>query len=308
MKAIEIRNKRLVVAERPMPKVKAGEVLVKVHAAGVNRPDLMQRQGLYPPPPGVTDIPGLEIAGDILGTGRKVCALVSGGGYAEYVAVPKAQCLPIPRGMGYVTAAAMPETYFTVWTNLFDRGDLKKGESLLVHGGTSGIGTAAIQIAKAFGATVYATAGTEAKCRACKKLGAKAAINYKTQDFVAEIGEGIDVVLDMIGGDYLPRNMQVLKPGGRHVNIAVQGGRRAEIDIVEMMRKRLVLTGSTLRPRPAADKAEIASALRKHVWPLLNRGRLWPVVDKVFAFGQAQAAHDYLEAGAHIGKVVLTLD
>ena len=319
MKCIEISNERLVLAERPVPKTKWGEVLVKVHAAGVNRPDILQRKGMYPPPEGVTDIPGLEIAGEIVkgeglfgsGKGRKVCALVSGGGYAEYCAVPAKQCLPLPKGMDFVTAAGIPETYFTVWTNLFDRGQLKKGETVLVHGGASGIGTTAIQIAKAFGAKVFVTAGSDEKCKACKKLGASLAINYKTQDFVTEVlkasKEGVDVVLDIIGGDYLPRNLNVLKPGGRHVSIAVQGGLMAQLDIIQVMRKRLILTGSTLRPRSLEDKAAIAKALFKNVWPLLNSKKLGPVVDKVFTLEEAQAAHDYLEAGEHVGKVILKL-
>ncbi len=315
MKCIEISNQRLILTERPMPKTKSGEVLVKVHAAGVNRPDLLQRKGLYPPPAGVTDIPGLEIAGEIVkgpGKGKKVCALVSGGGYAEYCAVPKAQCLPLPKGMDFVTAAGIPETYFTVWTNLFDRGQLKKGETILIHGGASGIGTTAIQIAKAFGAKVIVTAGSEKKCQACKKLGASLAINYRTSDFVEETlketnNEGVDVVLDMVGGDYLPRNLKTLKMGGRHVSIAVQGGRMTQLDIVQVMTRRLILTGSTLRPRPPADKAAIAKALYKAVWPLLNRKKVKPMIDKVFAFKDAQLAHDYLEAGAHVGKVILKI-
>lgn len=313
MKAIEIRKERLIAVERPLPKVKAGEVLVKVHAAGVNRPDLLQRKGLYPPPKGVTDIPGLEIAGEIVkgaGKGTKVCALVPGGGYAEYCAVPKALCLPIPKGMDYITAAGIPETYFTVWTNLFDRGQLKKGETILIHGGASGIGTTAIQVAKAFGAKVIVTAGTAQKCAACKKLGASVAINYKTQDFVEETlkatkGQGVDIVLDMVGGAYLARNLKTLKPGGRHVSIAVQGGRTAELDIFQVMSKRLVLTGSTLRPRTVAEKAAIAKALHKAVWPLLKKGKLGPVIDEVYPLSKAQDAHDYLERGNHVGKVIL---
>ncbi len=313
MKCIEIVNERLVLAERPVPKTKWGEVLVKVHAAGVNRPDLLQRRGLYPPPAGVTDIPGLEIAGEIVkgrGKGKKVCALVSGGGYAEYCAVPVKQCLPLPKGMDFTEGAGIPETYFTVWTNLFDRGQLKKGETILIHGGASGIGTTAIQIAKAFGAKVFVTAGSEAKCKACKKLGASVAINYRTQDFVEVTlrltkGKGVDVVLDMIGGVYLPRNLKVLKPGGRHVSIAMQNSRIAELDIFQVMSKRLILTGSTLRPRSKKDKAAIGKALYKNVWPLLNKGKIAPVIDKVFALEEAQAAHDYLEAGAHVGKIIL---
>lgn len=321
MKCIEIKDQRLVLAERPVPRIKTGEVLVKVHAAGVNRPDLLQRKGLYPPPAGVTDIPGLEIAGEIVkgpgvgkkeGTGKKVCALVAGGGYAEYCAVPAKQCLPLPKGMDFETAAGIPETYFTVWTNLFDRGQLKKGETILIHGGASGIGTTAIQVAKAFGAKVFVTAGSDDKCKACKKLGASLAINYKTQDFVTETlkatrDAGVDVVLDMVGGDYLPRNLKVLKTGGRHVSIAVQGGRIAQLDIMQVMSKRLIVTGSTLRPRSPEDKAAIAEALYKNVWPLLNRKKLAPVIDKVFPLQAAQAAHDYLDSGVHVGKVILKL-
>ncbi len=313
MKCIEIRGQRLVMAERPVPKLKAGEVLVKVHAAGVNRPDILQRKGLYPPPPGASDIPGLEIAGEIVkgaGKGKKVIALVAGGGYAEYCAVPAKQCLPLPKGMDFITAAGIPETYFTVWTNLFDRGGLKKGETVLIHGGASGIGTTAIQIARAFGAKVIVTAGTDKKCRACKKLGAQTTINYRTKDFVVETlrvtkNAGVDVVLDMVGGDYLPRNLMVLKAGGRHVSIAMQHGRVAELDIFQVMSKRLILTGSTLRPRSVADKAAIAQALHKAVWPLLGKGRLGPVVDRVFPLAEAQAAHEYLESAAHVGKVIL---
>lgn len=313
MKCIEIVNQRLILTECTVPKIKAGEVLVKVHAAGINRPDLLQRKGLYPPPAGVTDIPGLEIAGEIAngpGKGKKVCALVSGGGYAEYCAVPAKQCLPLPKGMDFVTAAGIPETYFTVWTNLFDRGQLKKGETILIHGGASGIGTTAIQIAKAFGAKIFVTARSDQKCAACRKLGAALAINYRTHDFVAETlkatkDAGVDVVLDMVGGDYLPRNLRILKPGGRHVSIAVQGGRIAQLDIMQVMSKRLILTGSTLRPRPPEDKAAIAKALYKNVWPLLNKKKLAPVIDKVFPLKDAQLAHDYLEADAHVGKVIL---
>ncbi len=313
MKCIEICGTRLVVAERPVPKLKAEEVLVKVHAAGVNRPDILQRKGLYPPPPGASDIPGLEIAGEIVtgaGKGKKIVASVTGGGYAEYCAVPAKQCLPLPKNMDFTTAAGIPETYFTVWTNLFDRGHLKKGETILIHGGASGIGTTAMQVARAFGAKVIVTAGTDKKCRACKKLGAQVAINYKTKDFVAETMRatkkaGVDVVLDMVGGDYLPRNLMVLKAGGRHVSIAMQHGRTAELDIFQVMSKRLILTGSTLRPRSVADKAAIAKALHKAVWPLLNKGKLGPVVDKVFPLTAAQDAHEYLESAAQAGKVIL---
>lgn len=320
MNAVEIRDQRLVMAKRPLPVTGKGEVLVRVHAAGVNRPDVLQRKGLYPPPPGVTDIPGLEIAGEIVGAGagvkfkigQKVCALVSGGGYAEYCAVPAAQCLPIPRGLKMAEAAGLPETFFTVWTNLFDRGALKKGEGVLIHGGSSGIGTTAIQVAQAKSAVVFVTVGNDQKAKACKSLGAHHAINYKAKDFVTEIlrltkNKGVDVVLDMVGGDYIPRNLQCLAPGGRHVSIAMQRGRTAELDIFQVMSKRLVLTGSTLRARPIKDKAQIAKALLKNIWPLINKKKIKPVVDKTFALKDAQKAHDYLEAGNHVGKVILVV-
>lgn len=319
MTAIAIQNQRLKPATRPVPELNTGEVLIRVRAAGVNRPDLLQRKGLYPPPPGVTDIPGLEIAGEIAALGRgvknlrkgqAVCALVAGGGYAEYCTAPAVQCLAIPKNMNWISAAAIPETFFTVWTNLFDRVGMKKGESLLVHGGASGIGTTAIQLARAFGISVFATAGTNEKCRACEKLGAVAAINYRHKDFVAEIMKetddtGVDVVLDMVGGDYVARNLKILKTSGQHVSIAMQRGRKAEIDIFDIMSKRLILTGSTLRPQSVATKGAIAKALKKKVWPLFSRKKIAPVIDKVFLFQEAQAAHDYLEAGNHIGKVVL---
>lgn len=319
MAAIEIKDGALRPCIRAIPKPKKGEVLVKVRAAGVNRPDLLQRMGRYPPPKGVTDIPGLEIAGTVergagkFKKGARVCALVAGGGYAEYCAVPAAQCLPIPAKMDFIAAAAMPETFFTVWVNLFTHGKLKKGESLLVHGGASGIGTAAIQIAKAMGAKVYVTAGTDKKCRACGKLGATLAVNYRKRDFVEDIknatgGRGVDVILDMVGGDYVARNIELLAPGGRHVSIAMQGGRKAEVDIMAVMQKRLVLTGSTLRARGVAEKGAIARALLKHVWPLARRGRIAPVIDKTFPLAHAQKAHDWLEAGNHVGKVVLVVD
>lgn len=317
MNAIDIRDKKLVPAVFPRPELKPGEILVEVKAAGVNRPDILQRQGLYPPPAGVTDVPGLEISGIVVASkaekfkkGDKVCALVAGGGYAEYCVVPAAQALCIPKGMDFISAAALPETFFTVWTNLFDRGNLKKGETLLVHGGASGIGTTAIQVAKAAGAKVFVTAGDAEKCRACEKLGAVAAINYKAKDFVAEImrltgGRGVDVILDMVGGDYLNRNLQALSPYGRHVSIAMQRGRTAEVDIFQIMSKRLILTGSTLRPQPVAVKGAIAKALLRHVWPLLDKKRIQPVIDRVFPLKDAQAAHDYLEQGRHVGKVIL---
>lgn len=319
MTAIEINGGKLVAATRYVPKPKAGEILLQVAAAGVNRPDILQRKGLYPPPPGITDIPGLEAAGTVaaLGAGVKglkvgdsVCALVAGGSYAEYCAVPAPQCLPLPKGMKIDAAAGVPETFFTVWTNLFDRGQLQKGETVLIHGGASGIGTTAIQIARAFGAKVYVTAGSRDKCAACEKLGAEKAFNYKQQDFVAEIlketgNEGVDVILDMVGGDYMPRNLKALKTGGRHVSIAMQHGRKAEVDIFEIMSKRLVLTGSTLRARSVKDKGEIAKALKKKVWPLLAKKKLAPVIDRTFDLADAQAAHDYLESGKHVGKVIL---
>ncbi len=319
MTAIEINGGKLVPVTRHVPKPKAGEILLHVAAAGVNRPDILQRKGLYPAPPGITDVPGLEAAGTIvaLGTGVKslkvgdqVCALVAGGGYAEYCIVPAPQCLPLPKGMKVDVAATLPETFFTVWTNLFDRGLLQKGEKILIHGGASGIGTTAIQIARAFGATVYVTAGNRDKCIACEKLGATEAINYKQQDFVTAImkatgDEGVDVILDMVGGDYFPRNLKVLKAGGRHVSIAMQHGRKAEVDIFEIMSKRLILTGSTLRSRSIKDKAEIAKALKKKIWPLLARKKLAPVIDRQFDLGDAQAAHDYLESDRHVGKIVL---
>jgi putative PIG3 family NAD(P)H quinone oxidoreductase len=321
MKAISIVAQKLEVTELPVPKPAAGEVLVRVKAAGVNRPDLLQRKGLYPPPAGITETPGLEIAGDIVALGKGVmgwkkgdalCALVSGGGYAEYCVVPAPQCLPVPKGLDYTAAACLPETFFTVWTNLFDRGQLKKGERLLVHGGASGIGTTAIQVAKHFGAKVFVTAGTDEKCRQCKKLGATLAINYRTRDFTADVmqatnNEGVDVILDMIGGDYVPKNLKILKPYGRHVSIAMQRGRTAEMDIFQVMSKRLTLTGSTLRPQSVAVKGEIAKALKKNVWPLLAKKKIRPVIDRVFTLDEAQAAHDFLESGAHVGKVALTV-
>jgi NADPH2:quinone reductase len=310
MTAIEIRDGKLHSATRPVPKPGKGEVLIRVHAAGVNRPDLLQRRGLYPPPAGVTDIPGLEVAGEVVGTKQKVCALVPGGGYAEYCVAAKELCLPIPRGLDYIKAAALPETFFTVWRNLVDCGQLKKGETLLVHGGASGIGTAAIQIARALGAQVFVTAGTEKKCTACRRLGAALAINYRQQDFVDEIlketgGRGVDVVLDMVGGDYLVRNLRALAPNGRHVSIAMMKGRTAPVDIFEIMSKRLTLTGSTLRPQSVKTKAAIAKALKAALWPLLNKKKIRPVIDKTFPLAEAQRAHDHLEAGDHVGKVVL---
>jgi putative PIG3 family NAD(P)H quinone oxidoreductase len=323
MIAIEIRKpggpEVLVAAERPTPAPRAGEVLIKVAGAGVNRPDLMQRLGKYPPPPGASDIPGLEVAGtvealgpdvDAFEAGDRVCALVAGGGYAEYCVAPAPQCLPVPQGISLVEAAAMPETFFTVWTNVFERGRLKSGESLLVHGGSSGIGTAAIQLARAFGARVFATAGSADKCAACERIGAERAINYRELDFVAAIrestgGKGVDVILDMVGGDYFPRNIDVLSMEGRLVQIATLGGSKAEILLPAIMQRRLTITGSTLRARSVAEKGAIASALREHVWPLVESGQVKPVVYRTFPFRDASAAHRLMESGEHIGKVVL---
>ena len=306
--------------ERDVPTAHSGEVLVRVEAAGVNRPDIMQRQGKYPPPPGASDIPGLEIAGTVEhveGGGRwrvgdRVCALVAGGGYAEYCGVPAPQCLPLPPGMDAVTAAAIPETYFTVWTNLFQRGGLAAGERVLVHGGTSGIGSTAIQLARAFGATVYATAGSDEKCHACMSLGATHAVNYRTQDFVAAIreltgGQGVDVVLDIIGGDYLPRNIECLRLHGRLVQVGLIGGAKAQIDLRRVLNNRLTLTGSTLRPRTVAEKGAIAAALEARVWPLLALGQVRPAVHATLPLARAAEAHRLLESGEVIGKVVLTV-
>jgi len=312
-------------AERPTPEPGLNEVLVRVHAAGVNRPDLMQRQGKYPPPPGASDIPGLEVAGTIarVGTplegesprwaeGDTVCALVAGGGYAEYAVVPMQQCLPVPAGMDVLTAAAIPETYFTVWTNLFQRAGLRTGESVLVHGGTSGIGTTAIQLARAFGAVVYATAGSDEKCRACEQLGATAAINYKTADFTEAIasltsGLGVNVILDIVGGDYLERNLKSLAVEGRLVQIGLQGGAKTTINLSALMYRRLTLTGSTLRIRSVAEKAAIARDLEQHVWPLLSSGIVSPVIARSFPLTQAADAHRLLESGEIVGKIVLTM-
>ena len=325
MRAIEITRPGppdvLAETERPTPAPAAGEVLIKVAAAGVNRPDVMQRMGHYPPPPGITDIPGLEVAGVVeevgadvrdIRVGDRVCALVAGGGYAEYCVAPAPQCLPIPSNMDFVHAAAIPETFFTVWTNVFERGRLKAGESILIHGGTSGIGTTAIQLARAFGARVFATAGSVEKCAACERLGAERAINYRETDFVAAIkdatgGQGVDVVLDMIGGDYLPRNMDALAMDGRMVSIAVMGGVKAQINILTMMQRRLTLTGSTLRTRPVAEKGAIAAALKQHVWPLLESGTLSPLIHATFPLRDAAAAHVVMESGAHVGKLVLVV-
>jgi putative PIG3 family NAD(P)H quinone oxidoreductase len=296
-----------------------GEVLLHVAAAGVNRPDLLQREGKYPPPPGVTDVPGLEVAGTVVALGPAVtswkegdaaCALVSGGGYAEYCPAPAPQCLPVPRGLSPVQAAALPEALFTVWANVFERGRLAAGETLLVHGGASGIGTTAIQLARALGSRVLATAGTADKCAACERLGAARAVNYDAEDFVAvakEVtgGRGVDVILDMVGGPYLNRNLECLAREGRLVLIGFLGGPRAEVDIRPVLQRWLTVTGSTLRPRSVEEKGRIARALREHVWPLLESGSVAPVIDSTFPLADAAEAHRRLEAGTHVGKVVL---
>ena len=325
MIAIEIREPGepdvLVPAERPRPSPGSGEVLIKVGAAGVNRPDVFQRRGRYPPPPGASDIPGLEIAGTIeaLGAdvrdwrvGDPVCALVAGGGYAEYCTAPAPQCLPVPRGLDVAAAAAIPETFFTVWTNVFERGRLQAGESILVHGGSSGIGTTAIQIARARGARVFATARTAEKCAACERLGAERCINYREADFVDVVnkltgGRGVDVVLDMVGAEYFPRNLDVLAVEGRLVEIATLRGVKAELNIQTIMHRRLTVTGSTLRARPVAEKGAIARAVREHVWPLVESGAVKPVVFKTFPLRDAASAHRLMESGDHIGKIVLTI-
>ncbi|MBA4048810.1 MAG: NAD(P)H-quinone oxidoreductase [Sphingomonas sp.] len=311
----------LVVVERPVPTPGAGEVLIRVAAAGVNRPDVLQRKGQYPMPPGALSILGLEVAGEIVALGdgvepdligQPVCALLSGGGYADYVAVAVGQCLPVPEALTMVEAAAIPETLFTVWTNLFERAYAVEGDTVLVHGGTSGIGTMAIALGTIFNLTVIVTAGSDDKCAAALTLGAAHAINYRTEDFVARVhditgGRGVQAVLDMVGGDYVPRNLQCLADDGRHVSIAVQGGLMATIPIFEVMRRRLTLTGSTLRPRDTAFKSMVADELARIVWPHVNAGKLKPVIDTTFPLAQADAAHARMEGGDHVGKIVLTL-
>jgi len=306
--------------EAPIPG--PGEVLVEVYAAGVNRPDVLQRTGNYNPPPGASDLPGLEIAGRVVAIGEgvmdwaaddKVCALVAGGGYAQYCTVPAPQVLPIPAGLGFVEAAALPETFFTVWTNVFERGALQPGETLLVHGGSSGIGTTAIQLAKAFGARVFTTAGNADKCRACEQLGADRAIDYKTEDFVAVVkeatgGRGVDVVLDMVGGDYVARDLEIMAADGRHVSIAFLRGPKATLNLFPVMTKRLTLTGSTLRARSVEEKGRIARALREKVWPLIEAGTVRPVIHRTFPLEEAAEAHRLMESSTHIGKIVLTVD
>jgi putative PIG3 family NAD(P)H quinone oxidoreductase len=322
MRAIEIAEPGgpdvLRVVERPVPAPGAGEALVRVAAAGVNRPDIMQRQGKYPPPPGASDIPGLEISGTIVGAagpfreGDVVCALVAGGGYAEYCAVPFEQVLPSPSTLSLTEAAAVPETYFTVWTNLFDRGRLARGERVLVHGGSSGIGTTAIQLAAANGARVFATAGSDEKCDACRRLGAQRAINYRSEDFVqairSETPDGVDVILDIVGGEYLQRNLDCLRLNGRLVQIGLLGGPKAQVNLRSILQKRLTVTGSTLRARTPAEKGDIAAALRAHVWPHIESKRVAPVVSAVFPLERAADAHRGLEDGHVIGKVVLEVD
>lgn len=305
--------------ERPVPSPGADEVLIRVAAAGVNRPDVLQRQGKYPPPPGAPSIPGLEIAGEIVALGRDVpdamlgqpvCALVAGGGYAEYCVAPVGQCLTVPPSLTMVEAAALPETLFTVWTNLFERAYAVEGDVVLVHGGTSGIGTMAITLGRLFGLTVIVTCGSDEKCARAREIGAAFAINYKTQDFVAEVaritgGVGCAAVLDMVGGDYLPRNLQCLSEDGRHVSIAVLNGPKAEIFIPAIMMKRLTLTGSTLRARNASFKALVADEINRTVWPHVEGGRLKPVIDSVFDLADASSAHARMDAGEHVGKIVL---
>jgi NADPH2:quinone reductase len=306
---------------RSTPQPGPGEVLIKVAAAGVNRPDVMQRQGMYAPPPGASDIPGLEVAGEVVALGpavstwaigTQVCALVAGGGYAQYCVAPEGQCLPVPRGLSMIEAASLPETFFTVWVNVFERSKLASGESLLVQGGSSGIGVSAIQIAKALGHRVFATAGSAEKCAACVALGAERAINYKTEDFVAIVkeatgGRGVDVILDMVGGDYVPRELKALADDGRLALIAFLGGSKTTLDLNEVLRRRLSISGSTLRPRSVEFKTQIAQALRQRVWPLIEAGKIKPVIHTTFALGDAGKAHALMESSAHIGKLVLTV-
>ncbi len=322
MRAVEITKPGgpdvLQLTQRPMPTPKAGEVILKVAYAGVNRPDALQRAGAYDPPPGASDLPGLEASGEVvalgagvdsLSVGDQVCALLPGGGYAEYVATPAAHCLPVPAGMGMKEAACLPETFFTVWSNVFTRGGLKAGERFLVHGGSSGIGTTAIQLANAFGARVFATAGSEEKCAACVRLGAEKAINYRDEDFVAALRAegGANLILDMVGGDYIPRNVKALAEDGRLVQIAFLQGPMVQLNFALMMVKRLTLTGSTLRPQSDLAKANIAQDLREAVWPLLEAGKVAPVMDSEFDLADAAAAHARMESSGHIGKIVLNV-
>ncbi|WP_342077882.1 NAD(P)H-quinone oxidoreductase [Yoonia sp. SS1-5] len=320
MKAVEIAKPGgpdvLTLTERPMPEAGHDQVVIKVAYAGVNRPDALQRAGLYNPPPGASDLPGLEAAGEVVAVGAgvttpnigdQVCALLPGGGYAEFVATPAAHCLPVPYPLSLAQAACLPETFFTVWSNVFMRGGLQAGERFLVHGGSSGIGTTAIQLADAFGARVFTTAGTDDKCAACTRLGAELAINYKTEDFVERLRAlgGADVILDMVGGPYMQRNLKSLADDGRLVQIAFLQGMKAELNMVQLMTRRLTMTGSTLRPQSDLAKARIADALRAQVWPLLNAGKIAPVMDQEFTLADAAAAHARMESSAHIGKIVL---
>ena len=325
MQAIEITRpgapEVLQLCERPMPVAGPGQVLIKVHAAGVNRPDVLQRTGNYPVPPGASDIPGLEVAGEIvdgdvgasgLQIGDMVCALAQGGGYAQYCVAPVEQCLPVPKGFSAIEAASLPETFFTVWSNVFDRVHLSGGETLLVQGGSSGIGVTAIQLATALGHRVFATAGSDEKCRACEALGAERGINYRTEDFVEIVkaatgGRGVDVILDMVGGDYVPREIQALADDGRLVLIALLGGAKAQVSLGQILLRRLTITGSTLRPRPVAFKAAIAAQLREKVWPLLEAGRIKPVIFKTFPLTEAAQAHALMETSTHVGKIMLTV-
>ena len=326
MRAIEITTpgapEVLRVTQRPVPALADGEVLIRVTAAGVNRPDVLQRKGAYAPPAGASDIPGLEVSGHIVAlgsgvqewkTGDKVCALVSGGGYAEYVNAPAVQCLPVPRGLSLVEAAGLPETFFTVWVNVFQRAALKAGETLLVQGGSSGIGVTAIQLAHAFGHRVYATAGSDEKCRQCEVLGAERAINYRNEDFVEVImqvtdGHGVDVILDMVGGDYVPRELACLATDGRLSLIAFLGGSKTTLDMTDILRRRLTITGSTLRPRPVEFKGTVARELREKVWPLIDSGRIRPVIYRTFGLEQASQAHALMESSTHVGKILLTVE
>ena len=308
-------------ARRPVPRPGAGEALIRVAAAGVNYPDLLQRQGKYPPPPGASDVPGLEVAGQVvavgegatgLALGERVCALVTGGGYAEYCLAPAPQCLPVPRGMDDVSAAAIPETFFTVWANVFDRGGLRSGETLLVHGGSGGIGTTAIQLGREFGARVLATAGSPEKCAVCEELGAEKAIDHRREDFVAVVrertgGRGVDVILDILGGEDTARNIASLAPGGRLVQIAFLKGPKVEVDLTPILQRRLTLTGSTLRPRTVEEKGAIAWALRGSVWPMLERGTVRPLVHRTYPLAEAAEAHRLMESRGHVGKIVLTV-
>ena len=323
MTAVEIREpgppQVLRAVQRPVPQPGPGEVLIRIAAAGINRPDVLQRKGIYPPPPGITDIPGLELAGEVVllgegvhepALGAHVCALVAGGGYAQYVSAPAVQCLPVPPSLTLEQAAVLPETFFTVWLNVFERARLRKGETLLVHGGASGIGTTAILLGKAFEARVIVTAGSAQKCAACRELGADVAINYREGDFVeatlrATDGKGADVILDMVGGDYLPRNTAAAAVEGRIALIATQGGNKAELDLRPLMVKRLTITASTLRAQPVQNKGRIAAALRQHVWPLFGTHALKPVIHARFPLADAAGAHRLMESDAHIGKIVL---